>query len=117
MTRQLVTCLIALLVISLLADAPATAESRLIDLAIGHEELSSQPRVISIMQDDEVTLRVSSDKAVEFHVHGYDIEQSLSPGLTVSLRFTARATGRFPMEVHGEQHRGKVVGYLEVRPR
>jgi hypothetical protein len=52
------------------------------------------------------------------HLHGYDLEQTLAPGPPVSMRFIARATGRFPIEIHAHgQENEQVLGYLEVHPR
>jgi FtsP/CotA-like multicopper oxidase with cupredoxin domain len=101
-----------------LIGAHAAAQPRSVDLAISNGELPQDQRLIAVSQGDEVTLRVTSDKPVELHLHGYDIEEKLSPGVTALLHFTARATGRFPIELHGDRRGdGKVIGYLEVRPR
>ena len=98
--------------------APAGAEPQSIDLVIGNGTLPADDRLVAVTQGDELTLRLTSDKPVEFHLHGYDIEQKLLPGVTVSRRFLARAAGRFPLEVHGDFPGGeKVIGYLEVRPQ
>lgn len=101
-----------------LIGAQAIAQARSIDLAISNGELPQAQRLIAVAQGDELVLRLTSDKPVEVHLHGYDLEEKLSPGITASLRFTARAAGRYPIEVHGDAAGGeKVIGYLEVRPR
>jgi len=98
--------------------APASAEPRSVDLVISNGSLPADQRLVDVAQGDVVALRLASDKPVEFHLHGYDIEEKLLPGATVSRRFLARAAGRFPLEVHGDfPGGGKVIGYLEVRPR
>ena len=38
----------------------------------------------------------------------------MTPGETVAISFTANATGRFPIEIEGEEVE---LGYLEVQPR
>lgn len=97
---------------------PARAEPRSIDLVISSGALPADQRLVAVTQGDELTLRLTSDKPVAFHLHGYDIEENLSAGATVLRRFLARAAGRFPLEVHGDFPGGeKVIGYLEVRPR
>ena len=45
-------------------------------------------------------LRITSDQEATFHLHGYDLETSLTPGETAALAFTANATGKFDFEVH-----------------
>jgi hypothetical protein len=98
--------------------APAGAQPRSIDLVISNGALPADHRLVAVTQGDKLTLRLTSDKPVEFHLHGYDIEEKLLPGATVSRRFLARAAGRFPLEVHGDLPGGEnVMGYLEVRPR
>ena len=100
------------------AGAPARAEPRVIDLAIRNGELPKEARVVRVRQGDEVTLRWSTDTALTIHLHGYDLEQKLAPGPAVSVRFTAKATGRFPIEVHTHRSGGdRTLGYLEVLPR
>ncbi len=116
--QRIATCVAAPLMTLCLIGAQAVAQSLSIDLVISNGELPQNQRLIAISQGDELTLHLTSDKPVEVHLHGYDLEEKLAPGATASLRFTARAAGRFPIEVHGDR-RGdeKVIGYLEVRPR
>jgi hypothetical protein len=68
-----------------------------------------------------VRLRWSTDRAMDLHLHGYDIETRIEPGTVSELTFTARATGRFSVEVHvakrsgGHSHAPLV--QIEVHPR
>ena len=102
----------------LLGAHVATAEPRVFDLQLRGGELVAAARVVRVRQGDEVTLRWTTDTALTIHLHGYDIEQKLAPGPPVSMRFTARATGRFPIEVHAHGAGGdRTLGYLEVHPR
>jgi hypothetical protein len=94
------------------------AEPRVVELAIRGGTLPREQRVIQVVQGDAVTLRWTSDRALALHLHGYDIEQRVTPGTPATMSFTARATGRFPIEVHGGQTgREATLGYLEVHPR
>jgi hypothetical protein len=72
------------------------------------------PAEISVNEDDSVMLRVSSDRPMELHLHGYDVEQEVGPGQKASLRFRADLTGRFEIEDHGSE---RELGVLQVRPR
>jgi hypothetical protein len=55
---------------------------------------------------------------VQVHLHGYDIESDVAPNHPGSLRFTANATGRFPIEIHSkEPNKQKPLAYNEVQPR
>ena len=110
---------LALTVMMLLAlVGPSSAEPRVVDLAIRKRELPKEQRVVAVRQGDDVTLRWTTDQPMTIHLHGYDIEKKLSPGPPVSMRFTARATGRFPIEIHAhDPGKEQVLGYLEVHPR
>ena len=89
-------------------DTPAgVPRDRTIAVSIEGGEMS--PAKISVNEDDSVTLRVSSDKPMELHLHGYDVE----PGQKASLRFRADLTGRFEIEDHESE---RELGVLQVRP-
>jgi FtsP/CotA-like multicopper oxidase with cupredoxin domain len=110
----------ALLVCSMLMLAgQAFAEARTFDLAVQAGELPPDVRVIRVRQGDDVTLRWTADGPLTIHLHGYDIEKTVPvAGEPTIMRFTARATGRFPIEVHRASHgQEKTLGYLEVHPR
>ena len=79
-------------------------------------------RLIRVKQGDAVRLRWTSDRPIVVHLHGYDIETRVEPGAVAEMAFTARATGRFPVEEHKPAARGHSHGEaplvrIEVRPR
>lgn len=113
--RARLPAFLALLV--LVSVAGAGAEPRVIELAIRNGQLPEDRQVVRIRQGDEVTLRWTTDRPVTLHLHGYDIEEKVAPGTPVAIRFTARATGRFPIAIHGARGEERVIGYLEVHPR
>jgi len=97
---------------------PAAAEARVIELSLRNGQLAEDQRVVRVQQGDDVTLRWTTDRPLTVHLHGYDLEHNLSPGAPVLMRFTVRAAGRFPIEIHGPSHGDeRTVGYLEVHPR
>jgi len=96
----------------------AFAEERVLDLAIHAGAPAAKPQLLSVLQNDRVVVRLTSDKPVEVHLHGYDIETEVAPGRVTSMRFTATATGRFPIEIHSHDARRQgPLAYLEVQPR
>jgi hypothetical protein len=96
----------------------SVAEPRVFELPIRNGELPADQRIVRVRQGDDVTLRWTTDKALTIYLHGYDIEKSLSPRATLLMRFTARATGRFPIEIHAHGRGGeRVLAYVEVHPR
>ncbi|HVQ57883.1 MAG TPA: hypothetical protein VMS60_03140 [Solirubrobacterales bacterium] len=50
---------------------------------------------------EEVRFRVSSDKAEEIHVHGYDIAKDVPAGGTVEFDFPAELEGIYEAELEG----------------
>ena len=94
------------------------AEDRVLELAIHNAESPAKPPVLSVLQNDRVVVRLTSDKPLHVHLHGYEIESDVVPNVVTSLRFTATVTGRFPIEIHSDQPRKpRPLAYVEVRPR
>jgi FtsP/CotA-like multicopper oxidase with cupredoxin domain len=98
------------------AIGAARAETRVFDLALKNGQLPESQRLVRVTQGDEVTLKWTTDRPYTLHVHGYDLEAKLVPQTPVELKLTARATGRFPMEIHGPGTE-RTIGHLEVHPR
>jgi FtsP/CotA-like multicopper oxidase with cupredoxin domain len=98
------------------AIGTARAETRVFDLALKNGQLPENQRLVRVTQGDEVTLKWTTDRPYTLHVHGYDLETKLVPQTPVELKLTARATGRFPMEIHGPGTE-RTIGHLEVHPR
>jgi len=98
------------------AIGAARADSRLFELALKGGQLPESQRLVRVTQGDEVTLKWTTDRPYTLHVHGYDLEAQLAPQAPIELKFTARATGRFPMEIHGPGTE-RTIGHLEVHPR
>jgi hypothetical protein len=76
-----------------------------------------------VTRGDTVVLRWRSDKRLELHLHGYDVTATVNPGSPAEMKIVARATGRFPVEVHGQSgssgghgHGHKTLFHLEVHP-
>ncbi len=90
----------------------------------GSRRAASRPTCgsIRVKQGDAVRLRWTSDRPIPLHLHGYDIETKVEPGTTAEMTFTARATGRFPVEEHkpdtrgGHSHGEAPLVRIEVRP-
>ena len=110
--------LLAAALLAAAASGNAIAEDRVFELGIHREGPAAKPQVLTVRQSDQVVIRLTSDKAVQVHLHGYDIESDVVPNVVTSLRFTATATGRFPIEIHSrEPLKQRPLAYLEVRPR
>jgi len=108
----LLLLVLAVLFLALRPEASGSPQERTFDLAI--QDGTASPAEISVGEGDRVRLRISSDRPVEIHVHGYDLEGEVEPGETTELSFDATTTGRFSLEDH---HSEAVLGELIVRPR
>src|SRR6266545_4631091 len=80
-----------------------------------------------LVRGEKATLRLTSDEPMTVHVHGYDIETPLIPGMTATIAIAARFAGRFPVTAHihdsstskastQKHHREPTLFYLEVLP-
>ncbi len=96
-----------------------------ITLQIAGGKIKGNKKVVRVKQGDEVKLSLMADKTTEVHLHGYDIEKTVSPGRVAVMAFQARVAGRFPVTEHGSHSHGKkksgghgekVLFYLEVHP-
>jgi hypothetical protein len=93
------------------------------DLKIERGQVPPNMRLIRIKQGDAVRLRWTTDRPIVLHLHGYDIEKKIEPGTITEMAFTARATGRFPIEEHkpnahgGHSHGETPLVRVDVYPR
>jgi len=90
-------------------------EVRRFELRIENGRLTNAAKTLQVRRGDAVELIWSADRPSVLHLHGYDIEITVDPRKTETMAFRARATGRFPIEIHGGRH--TVLIYLEVHPR
>ena len=90
-------------------------EVRRFELRIENGRLTNAAKTLQVRRGDAVELIWSADRRSVLHLHGYDIEITVDAGKAETMAFRARATGRFPIEIHGGRH--TVLIYLEVHPR
>ncbi len=114
---------VLVLIFALTVDVFAASAAELaFDLKIERGSVPANMRLIRVKQGDSVTLRFTSDRPVVLHLHGYDIEKKVGPGSIAEMKFSARATGRFPVEVHakaggGSAHGEAALVQIEVYPQ
>jgi hypothetical protein len=99
------------------ATADDASRHKILELSVVNGALTGVDNTGRVKQGDEVELRWSSDKPIELHLHGYDIEAKVAPRAPAIMAFKAGIPGRFPVETHG-QDKGphRTVFYLEVYP-
>ena len=114
---------VTLAMLTLASMAVAQTAQVAFDLSIERGRVAANMRLIRVRQGDAVKLRWTTDRAIVLHLHGYDIEAKVEPGAVREMAFTARATGRFPIEEHrpnakgGHSHAEAPLVRIEVYPR
>jgi hypothetical protein len=114
MTKRLRRLALAALTVAA-AAAGAAPQSFSVELAGGRVKGGNE--TLKVRQGDQVEVRVSSDKPIVLHLHGYNIETQVAPPAPGLLTFEAKVAGRFPMHEHRQgagNHRA--VMFIEVRP-
>lgn len=66
-----------------------------------------------VKKGDRVVIVVRSDAGESVHIHGYDVERTITPGKPARLPITATIPGRFEVELH---HPDAVLAVLTVNP-
>ena len=90
----------------------AEPQERTINLEVRGNTMT--PEEISVVEGDSVTLHIIADHPVDFHLHGYDLEEEVETGEPAQLSFEANLTGRFDIE---EEQTQSELGTLVVEPR
>lgn len=98
--RAIAFAVAAGMLLSLAACEDREPQERTINLDLRGGEVAGGDATWRVDQGDEVTLIVTSDQPVNFHLHGYDFEQDVEPGKPAEFAFTANATGSFPITIH-----------------
>ena len=118
--RQARRVLVVALAASLVGLSASALGARTIDISIREGKVAGK-NVVRVPKGETVTLRWISDKPLALHLHGYDKEVTVTPGKPAEMTFEARATGRFPVEIHGDGgsggHQHKPLFFLEVHPQ
>jgi hypothetical protein len=116
--------MVRLVALLLIIASSASAADLAYDIGIEQGRVADAMRLMRVHEGDSVTLRWTSDRPVILHLHGYDIEKRVAPGAVTEFGFTARATGRFPIEIHGPgaraggaAHEAEPLAVIEVYPR
>ena len=83
-----------------LAAACGPSDPEEVEIEVSLQDKQLVPQTIRVSQDDTVTLKVDSDAPGSLHLHGYDIEQTVTPGTVADFVFVADATGRYRIAFH-----------------
>ena len=82
------------------ATATDTSAATTITVTVRGGKVRTPSRRVTVRRGRTVEIVVTSDAADEFHLHGYDREVELRPGVPGTLRFVADQPGVFEAELH-----------------
>ena len=93
-------------VFALAACGDGESKEQTFELEIRDGGLVQTESRLIVKQGDMVTIVVSTDEPISFHLHGYDIEKTATPEEPAQLVFEADGTGSFPYTIHvvGDGH-------------
>ena len=108
---------VLLALIALLAAGPASAD-KAFELMLVEGRLPGRSDTLRVKRGEKVELRWTSDRPMQLHLHGYDIEVRVAPQAPATMSFVAKVAGRFPIteHAHGRSHHHRSIVYLEVHP-
>ena len=86
--------------IAVLAAACGSSDPEEVEISVSLRDKLMTPETVRVSQHDTVALKVDSDAPGSLHLHGYDIEQTVTPGTVADFIFVADATGRYRMAFH-----------------
>lgn len=95
-------------------DTPASTEPQELSVDLEIRDSAMTPSQVAADEGDQLTLNITSDRPVEFHLHGYDLEAEVSSDEGATLSFEANLTGRFEIE---DEQTQEELGTLIVVPR
>ncbi len=95
----------AILLAALFAMACEDREPQDLSFSMSIEggELAGDESTLTVYQDDTVTIDWTSDLPFLVHLHGYNIEAQMEPGVTAQMSFVADATGRYDIFIHAAE--------------
>ena len=82
------------------SESDESLSSTEFDIAISGGNLVGDVDTLRIKKNEDVTLNFASDSEITVHLHGYDIEKTISAGHTSVMELKANATGRFVVTTH-----------------
>ena len=80
--------------------APESPAGQHLAVQITGGQASGDTGRVSVPVGTPVTLSITRDAADEVHVHGYDLEATLTPGTPAEISFDAGIPGVFEVELH-----------------
>ncbi len=115
-SKALRTALSVLLMLFSIASFSASSDIQTITIHVVDSKVVGE-NTIRLVEGDQAQLQWITDKTLQIHLHGYDIEKSIQAQSKTIMQLKAYATGRFPVSVHSHAGAEQTLLYLEVHPR
>jgi hypothetical protein len=82
------------------SPSASAGPARVITVTVHGGKVQTASRRVTVRRGRAIEIVVTSDAADEFHLHGYDREIELRPGVPGVLRLVANQPGVFEAELH-----------------
>ncbi len=93
-----------------LAVACGSTDPEEVEISVSVRDKQMTPETVRVTQHATVTLKIDSDAPGSLHLHGYDLEQEVTPGAVANFVFVADATGRYRIAFHPAASGGSHAG-------
>lgn len=114
--RRVLAGLLAIVLCGMVVHHVRAADSKRFDIEIAKGAVAKNKQTLRVMEGDRVEISFTGDRKLTLHLHGVDVETTITPGKTAVMRFDATVAGRFPVEAHGASGHRTLL-YVEVHPR
>ena len=87
------------------ATATRLPTGRTIEVTVHGSTVTPTPAKVDVAVGQPVTLRVTSDRSTELHLHGVEVEQPVTAGVPTTVLFVAPRPGVYEVELHDPELR------------
>ncbi len=92
---------VALLALGGCAGGPgATGDRIVVEIELAQGNVAPLGERIDVRKGQEIELRITSDRADQLHIHGFDTTLQIVAGQPQTHTFVADRTGRYEIETH-----------------
>jgi len=109
----LVVAIVAFVLANSSSTSTKSAQGTAVQIRVEGAKVVGGVQRILAKKDGRVRFSVTSDRADEIHVHGYDLKRDIPAGGTVRFDFPARIDDLFVVEL---EHENQPIGALKVEP-
>jgi len=109
----IIVAIVAFVLASSSSTSTKSAQGTAVQIRVQAGKVVGGVQSIIANKGGRVRFSVTSDRADEIHVHGYDLKRDIPAGETVRFDFPAKIDGLFVVEL---EHENQPIGALKVEP-